>query len=156
MMDRPVDPSAVVSLEGWRKRREREKAKESPCTHERYILDVEHGTVNCAECDAPVSAFFALKKIAFRESQAFQKLHSMNAEIAAITARRSWLSAVKTLDRIWRGKKMLPCCPHCNRGLFAEDFRHAAVGVEYEKARRAKEGTRVPRDDNQAIDASHA
>lgn len=146
-MDWPVDPSAVVSMEGWRLRRSREAAKENPCAHERYTLDVEHGTVNCAECDAPVSAFFALKKIAFHESQAFIKLQSMKTEIAEISGRRSWLKAVQALNRMWRGKKMLPCCPHCNKGLFAEDLNRNAVGIEYETARRERDKMRVPQND---------
>lgn len=146
-MDWPTDPSAVVSLEGFRKRREKKDA----CQHERYILDTECGTVECADCGAIVSAFHALKKIAFHESQAFRKLSGMRKEIAEIMGRRSWLKAVQELDRLWRGKRMLPSCPHCKQGLFAEDFAGSAVGVEYEKARRRRASLHIPADDRPEI-----
>ena len=30
--------------------------------------------------------------------------------------------AAKAVDEIWRSKNMVPCCPHCNRGLLPEHF----------------------------------
>jgi hypothetical protein len=94
-----------------------------------------------------VSAYHVLRQCALEENRLYRRLRSMRDEIAAIAGRRSWLNAVKRLDRIWRGRKMLPCCPHCSRGLFAEEMDGAAVGIEYEIALRKRAGTNIPVND---------
>lgn len=62
------------------------------------------------------------------------------AELAEAEQFQARSRAVKSLDHIWRSRTMAPCCPHCRQGLLPEDMLQglSSVGVEYERARRAK------------------
>ena len=43
------------------------------------------------------------------------------------------------LQNAWRKKKMVPSCPHCDRGIFPEDeLGRSTVSKELELARRKK------------------
>lgn len=143
-MDIPKDDDAIVSLDGWRRRK---AAEEGKCKHTRYVLNDEVGIVECRDCAAPVSAYHVLRQCALEENRLYRRLRAMRDEIQAIAGRRSWLKAVQRLDKIWRGRKMLPCCPHCRRGLFAEEMDDGAVGIDYEVALRKRDGARIPVND---------
>lgn len=104
------------------------------CGHrQRFVIDERHGTVYCRECNEPVSAFHALKMIARDDSLFRRQTKTGQALLEEMKAYKPWLRAVKALEKIWRGKDMLPQCPHCHRGIEAEAL--ASTGIvsrEYE------------------------
>lgn len=90
------------------------------CRHVRYELDTNNRTVHCRDCNAEVSAYEALDTIARGVSSVLADLEAARKEAAELKAYNPFLKAVKRLEGIWRGSRMLPICPHCRRGIEAE------------------------------------
>lgn len=135
------DDDAIVSLEAYRLAKVPPHAK---CKHERSVIDERSGTLECRECGAYLSAFHVLVQIAREENRAWERVKSLRAEAEELKAWRPFLKAMKALERVWRGRRVLPCCPHCHRGLWAEEFGASAVGVRHEIERRKALGIAVP------------
>jgi hypothetical protein len=133
------DDEAIVSLEAWRLA----KRPGPTCAHPRTIVDQQNGTVECKECGASLSAFHVLVQIAKEENRLWERVRALRAEAKELKAWVPILKAVRELDRMWRGKRMLPCCPQCSRGLWPEEMT-AAVGVQIEVARRKKAKIAIP------------
>lgn len=117
----------------------RKRGKPCGCLHQRFVIDERHGTVECADCQEVVSAFHAICAIAKHEGMYRRRLAVMREEEKRHQSERGWLRAVKNMNRIWRGGKALPTCPHCGRGLARDDMEHCGmVSAEIEEARRKK------------------
>jgi hypothetical protein len=114
----------------------RKRGKSCGCLHQRFVIDEQHGTVECAECGDVVSAFHAMCEIAKDERDFRRQWASLKATYNEMLAYKPWLVAVRKLERIWRGKRMLPCCPQCGRGLEAEELLGRSVGIDFEMSRR--------------------
>lgn len=121
------------------------------CQHHKILVDKKHGTLECEDCGASLSAFVTLVKFVegWGEIEKWKEDCRANAkhwqERAALTFKtmRSWrprLRAIKEFEKLWR-RNSGPCCPHCGRGLLAEDFVEGARSVvsrDYEMAMRAR------------------
>lgn len=47
--------------------------------------------------------------------------------------------AGKIMDKLFKKRKSVPCCPHCNQGIFPEDVQKMSlVDKAFAAARRAK------------------
>lgn len=125
-----MKPWNVIKIRDYRAR----PPKRDECEHgPPYVLDTMSGTVECQKCGATVSAFHALKEITHVLGREHDARVSAARQIREIRRRTSWLRAVKNLDGIWR-RKMLPCCPHCKRGIEASAMEHcSAVSSRYER-----------------------
>ena len=117
------DDAAIISFEGWK----RKKNKSTVCEHQRVWIDDQLGVVECRDCEAIISAFHFLKKMAHRENQLFVRLSSMSTEIKELKAWQPWMKVIKNLERMWRGGKYLPCCPHCLRALHYKEMEHCST-----------------------------
>ncbi len=116
------DTEAVVSFEGWK----RKNRKSPTCDHPRVWIDESKGTVECRDCEAIVSAFYFLKKMAHRENQFFIRLASMRREITELKAWKPWMKVAKKLESMWRGGKYLPCCPHCSWAIHYKEMENCS------------------------------
>jgi hypothetical protein len=140
-----ADEDAIISLDAFRIKR-----NQGSCDHKRAVVDQRAGTVECRECGAFLSAFAVLVKVAHAESEAWRRLRGLQIEAQELLAWRPFLKAMKSLERVWRGKRMLPCCPHCHRGLWPTELDGSAVGIRYEIEARKRDCVALPR----GIDAS--
>jgi hypothetical protein len=115
------------------------------CDHLVVTIDADGGTLECDECKKSLSAFTVLVSLCRRWDDIADKVAQLKRRAAAM---RQMLSKYKVRQRAlkefekhwWRGN-LLPCCPHCGRGLMAEDFADGAasgVGREYEMAVRKR------------------
>jgi hypothetical protein len=152
MTDKPIDiplevladggsyRGTVVDLADVRIRLGRSKVGPGlkQCEHHALIYSPTERRVWCENCERTVDNFDAFliftRKFERMLAEARHKL-STAAEALAGAAR---LRATKELDRIWAGKKMAPCCPHCSKGLIPEDFTRgvSSISMEWEMARR--------------------
>lgn len=128
----------VIDIGDLRVSRGQTRRPRSACKHRRLTYDPSERRIWCRDCERDIDGFDAFQIIA-EQSHAFYEQNMRRArkldEAEQFQARSL---AVKALDRIWRSRKMAPCCPHCRKGLLPEDVKNlSSVGVEYERARRA-------------------
>lgn len=115
------------------------------CEHRNLVYSPQDRAIKCKSCSAPVEAFDAfmmlVRNFDAMVSSARTAEHKANEALGSVVVRR----AAKALDKAW-GRKMSPCCPHCNGGLIPADFAdgiRSAVGEELEIARRRRMGSRA-------------
>jgi hypothetical protein len=131
----------IIDLAGVRIQAGLAKQNQSRCGHKALIYDQRDRRIWCEDCERTVDNFDAVM-LMVRHYQAMVRearlrLQKANEAFAASVRRR----ATKELDRIWNGR-MVPNCPHCNRGILPEDFAAGAASIqslELERARRARE-----------------
>jgi len=133
------DDDAVVSLEAWRLT----KRPRGRCPHGRTVIDEMQGTVECRDCGATLSAFWVLGQIAREENRAFHRLQTLRAEAAQLQSWVPFLRSVRGLEKRWRGRRVLPTCPHCNHGLWPDELT-GGVSLSLEVARRKKANLPIP------------
>ena len=129
-----LDCSKIVSFA----HEARKRGKPCGCLHQSFVIDERHGSVECSECEEPVSAFHALCAIAREETRFRRQMASLTIQRDELKKYKPWLIAVRTLERMWRGKRALPCCPHCNRGIYAEELTQRSCGIQIEEQRRTR------------------
>jgi hypothetical protein len=110
------------------------------CQHHHLEMDEVGETVVCLDCGKQVSPYWALEKL-----RGFWHDHSKRykRELAAAQEERGavlHLTAAKKVEKAWRSKQMVPACPHCARGIFAEDgLGSSMVGRKFEAGLRVRE-----------------
>ena len=136
------DDEAVVSLEAWRLRKR--EPGERRCDHPRTTIDEQNGTVECRDCGVTLSAFWVLGQIAREENRCFTRIRNLRAEAEELKGWVPFLRSMRKLEKRWRGRAMLPACPHCHRGLWPDELERSSVSLSLEVAQRRKAGLALP------------
>lgn len=127
-----VIPLTVLRL-NW------DSKKKNSCEHGYYEIDPVNKEVACTECGAVVSAYDALWDVARKYDRLQREVQSLLEQRKQILNWKPWLLPMRELERIYRGGDMLPCCPHCGRGIMAGEMT-GAVNKNIELERRKFEG----------------
>lgn len=107
------------------------------CRHNHLTLDDNGDVVRCSDCNAQVSAYWALAMIADEFSRQMGRLQAGKRDLAEAVAREVHLIAAKEVEKAWRSRTMVPSCPHCHRGIFPQDgFGKSLISREIENRRR--------------------
>jgi len=107
------------------------------CDHKHIELDGYGDIVRCKKCGSQVSAFWALEMIANEYNRSLAKLRRDQEALARAKAVDLHLLAARKVEKIWRGRTMVPACPHCGLGILPEDgFGNNRVNREIELRRR--------------------
>tara|TARA_A100000171_G_C2126683_1_gene143964 strand:- start:24 stop:452 length:429 start_codon:yes stop_codon:yes gene_type:complete len=107
----------VVDIGDLRVARGLTRREHSTCKHAKLVYDTKERRVWCKDCETDVEPFDAFTSLVER-FYAFENRISM---LRAIEAETLHSRAAKTLDKEFRSRTMTPCCPHCSRGILAED-----------------------------------
>lgn len=147
--DPPLEPIAdggtyvgvVVDFDSVRIKSGRTPFRIKTCQHKHMIYCQSERRIWCEDCERTIENFDAFLTLTRHfENMEREARHKLSTATEAL-ARAARLRATKELDRIWSGRRMAPCCPHCSRGLIPEDFAGgaaAAISLEWEMARRKK------------------
>lgn len=109
------------------------------CGHKNLVYSDRDRRIECKDCDQPVEAFDAFMTLCrhFTDMERASRSREVKTReaLASVIIRR----AAKALDKAW-GRKMAPCCPHCQGGLLPEDFETGGgqIGADLERTRRAR------------------
>lgn len=114
----------------------REAKKKNNCEHGYYEIDVINKEVTCTECGAVVSAYDAILDICRRYERLEREANSILAQRREIMDWKPWLLPMRKLEKIYRGGEMLPCCPHCGRGIESQELIRSSVNKQHEIERR--------------------
>lgn len=100
------------------------------CHHKYIHYDKTERRVWCKDCERDIEAFDAFELLVAQFYDAKSHYEKMQGQADEAVNHTIHLIACKNLEHVWRGK-MVPACPHCKEGLFAEDFR--TIGTRYSK-----------------------
>ncbi len=93
------------------------------CADPSFEVDPRNQTVQCTKCGAFISPFSALIWIADKASKLNRQLERLYEQRKQLAAYKPHLVVIKRLEQEYRGRKMLPCCPHCKQAFYLEDIR---------------------------------
>ena len=135
----------VIQLADWRVRKIADslgvdfRRQPGECAHLNMAMVEDGQFVRCEDCKAQLAPYWVLGRMlaAYRESwediehKREQHRRSVMADIT--------LSAALAVQKAWRKRRMVPCCPHCFRGIFAADgFGDSMVSKDFELEQRRK------------------
>lgn len=132
-------PENIVNLEVLRINRNIDKR--CKCQDSNYVVDTENREVNCSKCGARIDPFDAMYELSLHWERVEKETERLLEQRKQIVNYKPHMIVFREIERKYRGKEMIPACPHCNRGFYFEDLNFW-VNADMEKRRREKEGTR--------------
>jgi hypothetical protein len=150
--DPPIEPQEflagvrVVDIGDLRVARGFSRRPPSVCKHSHLHYDHAERRIWCPDCEQNIDPFDAFEQLVTVWAEATDKLNRRREDVDAAEKHALISIAAKTVDEIWRRRRMVPVCPVCASGLFPEDFRRRGVtlGRPFAAAFRAKKGKPVP------------
>ena len=127
-------PDNIISLKTIRLNHG--KTKKCTCRNRVFEVDYQNKEVTCGYCGEVVDPFEAILEIARRREHFKEEIDSLLEQRKQILNWKPHLLAVRELERIYRGGDMLPCCPHCGRGIEAKELTKAFTNRKMELERR--------------------
>lgn len=133
----------VIDLADMRIRLGRTPIKATKCEHRHVLYSTSERRVWCEDCERTIDAFDALMTVSRYFEKMVGDLRRRHAAVRAAEEAALVSRAAKAVDRVWRGHRMAPCCPHCSGALLPEDFASGPrmeTSREIEVARRKRDG----------------
>lgn len=115
------------------------------CEHKDLVLEAHGQIVRCHDCGDQVDAFWALERLAQERERVVQAREKERSELEALREKTIHLKAARKVEKMWRGKRMVPLCPHCHSAIFAGDGLGDDCASHDLEARRRKENNRSGR-----------
>lgn len=112
----------VVDIGLMRVARGKSRRLHTTCRHLNVVYDAQERRIWCKDCERDVEPFDAFMSLTQNMHAAMQRLAQEREAIEVAKTTHARRIAVKALDALWRGKSLVPVCPHCDTGLFADDF----------------------------------
>lgn len=145
-MDEPIEDQAflsgvtVIDIGDIRVSRGMTRRPASSCKHRRMAYDPSERRIWCKDCETDVDPHDAFRLLVEQANAYFDELNKRAARISEAEQFSLRSVAAREMDKAWRHRSMVPACPHCNNGLFPEDFKNgvAMLGKDYAKARLGK------------------
>jgi hypothetical protein len=104
----------------------------------RYTLDTRNRLVYCDDCGAIVDPFEALSKVASHYEYFAEESQHMLEQRRQLLNWKPWLLVFRNLERSYRSKENLPCCPECKKPFYFEHI-NTWVNRKMEELRRERE-----------------
>lgn len=113
----------------------RDKSKKCTCRNRKFEIDTQNKEILCQECGAIINPYDALFDIAYHYEQLSSEVDRLLEQHKQIVNWKPHLLVMRELEKIYRGD-MLPCCPHCGRGVHAKELLVSRVNKKREDERR--------------------
>lgn len=146
MSKRPIEPVEfshgvnVVDIGDIRVARGKTRVPGPSCRHRTVTYDQNERRVYCEDCEQDIDGFDAFLMLVECHHAAIARVERRERELQEAEQFVARSRAVKCLDKIWRGRRMVPNCPHCGEGLLPEDVlnNQSASSAELTKRKRAR------------------
>ena len=129
-------PEKIIDIEVVRINRNIDKR--CTCRDRNFIVDSQNKEINCGTCGARVDSYEALEEVASSYERLGDEVRHLLKQRKQIMNYKPHLIVFRDLESKYRGKKMLPICPHCHRAFYFEEL-NAWTSRELEDKRRARE-----------------
>jgi hypothetical protein len=116
--------------------------KRCQCDEKKFVVDPQNRAVHCGTCGAQVDPFDAIYHLATKPETLRQQIKSLLEQGREIANYKPHLRVIKYLEQQYRGKKMLPTCPHCHQAFYLEELTFW-TNAELEKRRRERDASRT-------------
>lgn len=145
--DPPIEPldyvggPTVVDIGDYRIARGMTRRPHSGCPHKHLVYDTRERRIWCKDCERDIEPFDAFAGLVGQYDRAAEKLRRRAERLHEAETFKARSLAVRELDKVWRKRNMIPACPHCQHGLFPEDFKNGVgtrLGRDYAKAKRKR------------------
>ena len=114
----------------------RDKNKKCTCRNRKFEIDTQNREISCQECGAIVHPYDALFDIAMHYERLEEEVSNLLAVRKQIVDYKPHLLVMRELEKIYMGGRMLPCCPHCHKGIHAKELLVSSVSKKHEEQRR--------------------
>ena len=127
----------IVEIGEFRLKRERHRLLDG-CQHKHLTLDDEGEFVRCDDCQTQIGTYAALRMLVERWALLQDRVDAQQKAISEAASKTVELRAAQRVEKAWRSRSMVPCCPHCNAAIFPTDgFGGPMVSRELAARRRA-------------------
>ena len=113
-------PDKVVDIEVLRINRNINKRCQ--CDDRNYVVDTQNKEVSCGKCGARIDPYEAIEDLAYNHERLQREAQMLLDQRREITNYKINMVVFRGLESNYRGKKMLPICPHCNRAFYFEEL----------------------------------
>ncbi len=113
-------PDKVVHIESLRINRNIDKR--CKCEDRTFVIDFNNNSVHCHDCGAWVDPFVAIRELALHYERLDNEQDALFEQRRQIMNYKPHLIVIRKLEEQYRGKQMIPCCPHCKEGFFLEEL----------------------------------
>lgn len=107
----------VIQIGDLRAARGEVRRHQAPCKHLHVAWNLSERRVWCQDCEQDVEPFDAFTLFVRRIDEIEKRIEVMR-QIETETVRSR---AANKLDKLYRSRTMIPCCPHCKRGILPGD-----------------------------------
>lgn len=94
------------------------------CTNRKYILDTTNRRVNCSSCGAVIDPYDAMYDLSKKSERMVSDAERLLEQRKQILNYKPWLLTIRSLEKQYRGKKKIPCCPRCDEPFYLEELVH--------------------------------
>lgn len=140
----PIDPKdylyglTVVDIGDLRVARGKTRQNPSACRHLRLNYDDQERRIYCSDCEQDVDHFDAFITVVHNWRAMTKSLEARRKSIEESEQFTLFTRAAKEIDKAWRKRSQVPCCPSCNAGLLPEDFASGVKATKSADIERAK------------------
>lgn len=117
------------------------------CPHKQITIDPNGCIVTCNSCNQQIEAFWAIAMLVDYYSTALDALQSQTQKLhdtrKSLESENIHLIAARKVEHMWRGRKFMPGCINCRRGILPEDIGQHSVPLKSEMERRQFEGKKT-------------
>lgn len=97
-------------------------AKVCNCSNRKFVVDTNNKKIICNDCGAIVDAYEAMFEMAVKGNRLREQVEMLLQQRKQILNYKPWLLTIRKLEKKYRGKKMLPCCPRCDEPFYLEEL----------------------------------
>lgn len=130
-------PENIINIEMLRINRN--IGKRCKCIEKKFTVDANNRFVYCRECGALVDPYEAIEYLARHYEQLEEETKFLLEQRREIVNYKPHMVVFRNLERDYRGKKKLPCCPKCGEGFYFEEITNWVNRENEGKSKKNKE-----------------
>lgn len=112
----------------------------SACNHRQMVYDPQERRIWCKDCERDVDPFDGFKILVEQFHAAEANIKRRRAQLEELEKVSIISRAAKQLDKIWRGRRQVPNCPHCKEALLPEFFADGCFSTGSAELARRRHG----------------
>lgn len=114
-------PEKIIELDQVRINRNLDK--ECVCERRKFVIDTTNKRILCSSCGVVIDPYDAMQELALKGEGMKKYVEDLLEQRKQIENYKPHLLTIRSLEKNYRGKKKLPCCPRCDEPFYLEELR---------------------------------